>query len=111
MLQKGAWHANSADPAEHPAPMGPCPVVKQRGRKCLVEHSKSAGLILFLNERTQKMFCFSCLLRDAGAGADEEPRPDKPLHRVHMVCVETGVTAGSGSYCLFVKGHQIHIIN
>lgn len=33
-----------------------------------------------------------------------------PRAEVHMFCVETGVIAGSGSYCLVMKGHQIHII-
>lgn len=58
-----------------------------------------------------KMFLFFCLLGDFESELTTNPVQANPCAEVHMFCVETGVIAGSGSYCLVVKGHQIHIIN
>lgn len=114
MLQNGALLINSADPAEHPAPTGMCPVVKQQDRKCLIEteYSKSARLFFFFSRGILKYgFIFLLAQGCLESQLTMSPVQANPCTEAHMFCVETGVIAGSGSYCLFVKGHRIHIIN
>lgn len=95
MLQNGALHVNSADPAEHPAPTGLRPVVKQGGRKCLIEHSKSAGLILFLNKSTQRCFCFF----SACSGMFESELTRSPVQA--NLCTSPYGLRGNRGHCRF----------
>lgn len=91
-----------------------CPVQKQQDEMYLVqtEYSKSARFTIFFFKGNIKIcFCFSACSGMFESQLTMSPGQANLCTEVHMFYVETGVITGSGSYCLYMKGHQIHIIN
>lgn len=76
------------------------------------EYSKSARFTIFFFKGNIKIcFCFSACSGMLESQLTMSPGQANLCTEVHMFYVETGVITGSGSYCLYMKGHQIHIIN